>query len=188
MEPYPSTEPICACLCCAREIRARAVVRCCLAPSIRRISKRVEQQRHMIVRVARDPDGNRNLLVERFSMCFPEILADLEAQPIRTGREHAADLLDPPVFIRNAGPERRTVGALERHTDSHAGTAKCGIEDMRAERAHESFSVNSFSSRNRVIFRCSSAATRTSASGSFSNRARAIASISSALLPVAHTI
>src|SRR6266849_1986482 len=69
------------------------------------------------------------------------------------------------------------------HATSRASSR--GIENVCSNRAH---SLSSFSNLSRVIFRCSSAATRNSVPGSFRKRALRIASISSEVFPVAQTM
>ena len=76
---------------------------------------------------------------------------------------------------------------FEPHRDGSRRQAALEIEHVRRDPAHPPPS-SSLSSLSRVIFICSSAAIRISRSGEWGRRARSSESISSALLPVAHTM
>src|SRR5207245_9151468 len=94
---------------------------------------------------------------------------------------------DTPVGV---APARGRLGptvaraACQRDRDARRGPPPRDVQDVGRNAAHE---ATSLSRRSRVIFACSSAATRSSVAGSFERRPRSAPSHSSAVLPVAET-
>src|ERR1051326_237494 len=114
-----------------------------------------------------------------------------ERQPIQARIERPSlcqELCDTAVAVGGcrAGIEPSAARLLfQTHAQSGRRQPPRCVQDMRADPAHGSIIL---SRRNRVILSCSSAATRNSASGSFGSLDLRIASISSALFPLAQTM
>ena len=145
----------------------------------------------MVVCIVRDPESDDDLGIEGVALCGGKIFGDRESQLIIAWLERAAHrgkVADAAVGVGDSGAEH-FVAARECDANAVRWFAGSGVQHVRAQCAHESVSsTNNFSKRRRVIFRCSSAATRSSTFGELWRRPRASASISSALLPVAHTM
>ena len=147
----------------------------------------------MIVLIGAEAEGNHNFRIERISVHRLEVFINCEAKLILTARQRCAQWwkdTHATIGVGDTGAERLPIPrALEGDADSARRLAERRIQDVRAERAHAVVSpTSSFSSRSRVILRCSSAATRSSTFGALCKRPRAKANISSALRPVAQTM
>src|SRR5215216_4071356 len=145
-----------------------------------------------MIRIVRVPyvEDDRGLGIEAFDLLIPEIGFDVKGEAIDPRGQHGAlgqDLLDSSVPVRQ-GPADLPPAAFftDFQHDGHAArrTPPRDVQNVSGDAAHDS----SFSSRRWVIFRCSSAAMRSSASGSLGRRSRSRARISAAVLPVAQTM
>src|SRR5216110_2280643 len=158
-----------------------------LTPAICRIPVRTHEQRHMVMlRFVAHFKRNRHLGEKRVRLA--EVRAGAEGQAKRSLRgrlieQRATASVVIGLAVTDDDPVIRFL-SLERDFHAGGGAAARSVEDVCGDAAHDT----SFSNRNRVIFRCSSAAMRNSFAGSFCSRSRAIASISSADLPVAQTM
>jgi hypothetical protein len=164
-----------------------------LAPAIGRISKRAQKQRHVIMlgRIANRED-HRDFSIESFDILTLEISFRIKHQPIdaavqrKAGREQA---LNPSIYVGDAFANLlpAPVGHLKFEPGRHAvgGLAARRVQYVCGDGAHD---VRSFSNLNLVIFRCSSAAIRSSVGLSLCRRWLRIASISGEDFPVAQTM
>src|SRR5258706_14141790 len=121
-----------------------------------------------------------------------EIFGGREGQPVRRRLQCLAvsqESRNAAIFVGDAtadfNPSTFQRSAFQHYTYALRRQPLRRIQNMRADSTH---TVSSFSKRKQVILFCSAAATRISSSGGFSRRDCRIASISSALLPVAHTM
>lgn len=147
----------------------------------------------MVVRIARDAKDNHDFRVERGTPRGGEIRADVEAKAVDSLAERRLarhEIRNATIAVRRAASHHGVVARpLERDADTDGGFSERGVQHVCADRAHDARSgLKSFSSLRRVIFRCSSAATRSSLSGSLPMRSLASDNISSADFPLAHTI
>ena len=145
----------------------------------------------MLCRVA-NRKNNHNFTIETFDLLRGKVSSRLEGQTINAsvqGKTVRQQISGAAIRVgcsfANLLPG--TIGTFEFQPHPHAirRTPARRIENMCGNCAHW---VSSFSNLSRVIFRCSSAATDSSAAASFRNRVFKIASISSEDLPVAQTM
>ena len=180
-----------------------------LTAAVSRVAIRADQKRHMIVlRRIIDLEHQSYLRIEILDAEFREIMFGIEHQAVSAARErffnqkeglHAAVFVGPgmtklsPRFIR--------VLDVKMNSNATSGRATRDVEYMRRDGAHNESGVYSlestvnknnyamsFRNRSSVIFACSAAAMRNSSSALFAKRSRRIPSISSELLPDAHTM
>lgn len=151
-----------------------------LAPPVRRVAERTDQQRYVVVlrRVA-DDEGDRRLRIKSVIKIRTDIEYDfVDARRDRVGHARAA------IGVGRDGLQQR-LAVPELHLDPRARPAAGRVEHVRGHSAHHS---TSFHNRSCMILRCSSAATRSSVSASLVSRCQAMASISSPERPVAQTM
>src|SRR3954454_3208379 len=144
----------------------------------------------MVLAGVPDEEDDRDFRIEAFDLLLFEIDFGPEGEAVDPPRQRGAggqELADAAVLVRPGFADLPPALILaDFKKDGHAARRPSprGVQDVRCDAAH----TRIFSSRRFVIFRCSSAATRSSVSGSLSSRARSRPSISSALLPVAQTM
>lgn len=145
----------------------------------------------MLCRVA-NCENNHDFTKETLDFLRGEVGFRLEGQSINAsvqGKTVRQQISGAPIRVGCSFTNQlpTTVGTFEFQPHPHAvrRTSARGIENMCSDCAH---SFRSFSSLSCVIFRCSPAATESSALRSFCNRVFRIASISVEDLPVAQTM
>src|SRR6266481_513578 len=159
------------------------------APAIRGISVRTQEQRYVVMLVrAPHLENNAYLRIQRFDFTRNEIGARIKSQSICPflQRSRCEQRAEPPVAVGHAAaqffPSAARFFHLKNHGHARSGPPDRDIQHMCGYLAH---GARSFSKRSRVILRCSSAATRNSASGSFDIRSCKFFRISPLLFPVA---
>src|SRR5688572_19281980 len=122
--------------------------------------------------VRADQKVDRDLGVKCLPPIAGEVLGDQKPEPVGSllQRSSLGERGDPPVRVRYC--RRKYLGiALERHLDPVGRKAQRRVQYVGADRAHAASPCPSnFANRNRVILRCSSAATESSVFGSFLSR------------------
>ncbi len=134
-------------------------------------------------------DGN--LWIEPDDLARFEIAAGLKSEAVvafhqRPWREQMAQA---PIAIGCALAQLLPLAVrvldFKNHGNARSGTANRNIKHVCGYLAHLGGAASNFSSRMRVILRCSSAAMWSSVCRSFDNRQRRFSKISSAVLPAA---
>jgi hypothetical protein len=144
-----------------------------------------------MLRRIRYGENNGDFTIETFDPLSGKIRGSVEYQSITAGSEF--EIRRQQFFysaISVGGPfadQLPTTGCFKFNGDGHTirRPAAGRVQDMCGYRAQL---LSSFSSLNRVILLCSTAAMRNSFSGSFRRRRRRIASISAEVFPVAQTM
>src|SRR4029079_18743574 len=130
--------------------------------------------------------------VEGFPACRLEPGAGREDESVATTRYPGWEPLAHPAFPAGFGRSDRRGGTASRlfqaHLEPGGRGSGAGVEHVRRDPNHGSRAPIRASSRRRVIFRCSSAATARSWSGSFPILDSRSARRSSALRPAAQTM
>src|SRR5712692_9505063 len=134
------------------------------ATSIGRVTEFTEQHGHVIMLVRVVHAKTQHHLGEK---CRPG--GGVKAQSVQARLQYMIFLKEIPdtsISVRapfgQQFPHVRRHAVLQRHRNAGSRLAGDGIEDVRGDGAH---SLSSFFSLSRVIWRCSSAALRTSSSG-----------------------
>jgi len=135
-----------------------------------------------------DAKGDGHFRINTWPALASEICARIEGKPIRscflTPREFAAPSIRIGCAHHNVEP-CIVLALFQPQCDADGRLAEHCIKDMRRNCTH---SISHFPKRICVICRCCSAASCNSVSLVLPSRRRRIASISSALFPVAHTM
>src|SRR5436189_1155759 len=139
-----------------------------------------------------DHKTDGDLRKESLGIAYGEISRSVKDQPVMAGQKGLIrwkQLLRPSVSIRECfgdhGPARSVRHALERDRNARSRQSRNKIKNVGCNALHFSKSLFNLIS---VIFACSSAAIWSSVAAELPKRARQIASISTAVLPVAQTI
>jgi len=136
-------------------------------------------------------ENDRYLGIEALNLMGRKVPARIEDQPVNAGVQYdffRNKIGDPAIFVSGSFADQLpTTRYFDFQSNRHAcgWPPLCCVENMCGDCAHW---LRSFSNLRRVIFRCSSAATRNSVTGSFCMRTFKLLSISSGLLPLAQTM
>src|SRR5262245_58746961 len=163
------------------------------APAIGGVAVGREQQRQVVVDLAvLHHELDDHLGVERFPPGGLEPGAGLEHEPVAPRRHATGQPVADSAVLARGGRREPHAGvrprALQPELESRGGLPEAGVEHVGRDPGHGSRAPISAPSRSWVIFRCSSAATSRSRTGSFPSRASTSASSSWALRPAAQTM
>src|SRR5580698_7675724 len=147
----------------------------------------------MIVLVAAAGKDEHNLRIDALAPLVRQVRAGFKGEPVDARQTVLHQVAASPVGVRLAlshlcpGASLAPIEGVPFKTDRNAcgGFAHHCVQHVCRNLTH---STNHFPKRICVICRCCSDASRSSASRLLASRLFKIASISSALLPVAHTI
>jgi len=140
------------------------------------------------MRLAAAIEENAYLRIDAGAAVSLEINGVLKREPVGPGRRIWLEIAATPISIRDARCDRDPLSTLtpfKRDGNRRCRLSQHSVEHMRRDSTH---STSHFPRRISVICRCCSAASRNSVSRSLANRRLRMASISSALFPVAQTI
>ena len=145
----------------------------------------------MLCRVA-NCKNNHDFGIETLDLLCSEVISCLERQSVNTsvqGKTVRQQIFGAPVRVgcsfANLLPGTAGTFEFKPHLHAVGRMSARSIKNMCSDCTH---SFRSFSNLSRVIFRCSAAATDSSALRSFSRRVFRIASISAEDFPVAQTM